>query len=201
MRKLFIIAPIIILLAVAGWWFFTERPQKYMSDAQKKILIVVAPVDFRDAEYFEPKKVFEAAGFEVKTASIQSGTARGADGGEAGIDLTVSEADPANFDAVVFIGGPGMKEIVGDESLQVLALKFKNAGKLVTAICVAPAILARAGVLTGLEATSFPDVKGDLEQNGAAYVDRPVVTSGRIITANGPSASNEFGEAIVKSLK
>lgn len=201
MRKLLFVLSIIILSSVAGWWFFIRQPDKNMSEVKKKILMVIAPIDFRDVEYFEPKKIFEQAGFEVKTASIQSGTARGADGGEVKIDLTVSQASPADFDAVAFIGGPGMAQIVGDESLQALAKKFFNAGKLTAAICVAPAILARAGVLAGAQATSFPSVKADLEAGGAAYLDQAVVASGKIITANGPAAAREFGEKIVKSLQ
>jgi protease I len=200
MNKTYYILILIILSVVAGWWFFAKQLNKNM-EPKKRILMVIAPVDFCDIEYFEPKKVFEAAGFEVKTASIQSGIARGADGGEAKIDLTVSQADPQEFDAVAFIGGSGMAQIVGDESLQVLALKFKNAGKLTTAICVAPAILARAGLLKDIQATSFPDVKGDLEQNGAIYSDKAVVVSGNIITANGPAAAKAFGEALAENLK
>ena len=163
--------------------------------------MVIAPLDFRDSEYFTPKKIFEEAGIEVKTASIQSGVARGADGGEAKIDLTISDADPTKFDAIAFIGGPGMAKIVGDESLQILAKKFFQADKLTTAICVAPAILARAGVLRGLEATSFPDVRADLEAGGAAYLDQAVVESGKIITANGPAAASDYADAILRNLK
>lgn len=200
MRKLFIFSVIILLLMV-GWWFFIRQPQKNMSETKKKILMVVAPIDFRDVEYFTPKQAFGAAGFEVKTASIQSGTARGADGGEAPIDLTVSQAAPADFDAVVFIGGPGMAQIVADESLQVLAKKFYDAGKLTTAICVAPSILARAGILSGKEATAWPDVKTDLEDGGAIYLDKSVVTSGRIITANGPATAKEFAEKIISAFE
>lgn len=197
-KNIIIVSSIIALLAVV--YLFINNSDKNM-ETKKKILMVVAPVDFRDVEYFEPKKVFEVAGLEVKTASIQGGTARGTDGGEAKIDLTASEADPGQFDAVAFIGGPGMAAIVGDESLQILAKKFFDAGKLTAAICVAPAILARAGLLAGNEATSFPDVKADLEQGGATYLDVPVVTSGSIITANGPAAARAFAEAIVANLR
>jgi protease I len=162
--------------------------------------MVVAPLDFRDVEYFTPKKIFENAGFTVTTASIQSGVARGAEGGEAKIDLTVSQADPENFVAVVFVGGPGMQIISGDESLQALAIKFFKTDKLTAAICVAPAILAEAGLLTGIEATSHPDVKQILADNGAKFLDQPVVGGAKIITADGPEASAEFGRQIIDRL-
>ena len=198
MRKLLIIFPIILLLAGCSSQLLTNKKEAEMKN---KILMVVAPIDFRDTEYFTPKKIFEDEGFAVSTASIQSGTARGADGGEVKIDLTVSQADPANFTAVVFVGGPGMAQISDDESLQALAIKFVKAGKLTTAICVAPAVLARAGLLVGKEATSHSDAKQDLENNGAVFLDQPVVVGDKIITANGPEASEEFGRQIVEKLR
>lgn len=200
MRKILFISPIVVILMVAGWWFFTRQPQNTESLEQGKILMVIAPLDFRDVEYFTPKKIFEAAGFEVQTASIQFGIARGADGGEAKIDLTVSQAEPANFSAVVFVGGSGMQQISDDESLQVLAIKFVKANKLTTAICVAPAVLAKAGLLAGKEATSHPDVKQDLEENGALFLDQAVVAGDKIITANGPEAAEQFANQILNKL-
>ncbi len=172
-----------------------------MSLKNKKILMVVAPINFRDAEYFEPREILEASGVEIKTASIQSGIAKGAQGGETKIDLTVSDVNVADFDAVAFIGGPGMAEIVGDESLQILARKFYDAGKLTAAICVAPSILARAGILKGKQATSFPSVEKDLEDGGALYTGNDVAVDGKIITANGPEAAQKFGERIAEALK
>lgn len=163
--------------------------------------MVVAPINFRDEEYAEPRKVLEAAGAAIKVASIQSGIARGVGGTEAKIDLTVSDVSVSDFDAVAFIGGPGMAEIVGDESLQILARKFYDAGKLTTAICVAPSILARAGVLNGKQATSFSSVEQDLKDGGALYTGKDVTRDGLIITANGPEAAEKFGERIAEALK
>jgi len=188
----------IFILSGCSSQLLTDKKEAVMKN---KILMVVAPLDFRDVEYFTPKKIFEDEGFAVSTASIQSGTARGADGGEVKIDLTVSQADSADFVAVVFVGGPGMRQITDDESLQALAIKFSKAGKLITAICVAPAVLAKAGLLAGKEATSHSDAKQVLEDAGALFLDQPVVVSDKIITANGPEASEEFGRQIVEKLR
>jgi protease I len=115
--------------------------------------------------------------------------------------MTVSEVIVEDFDAVVFIGGPGMVEILGDESLQILAKKFYEAERLTTAICAASAILARAGVLRGKQATSWSGVEEDLKSGGAIYTGRTVTVDGKIITGNGPEAAREFGEKIVDALK
>ena len=201
-KKILILSILIILLPGCSLPFGKKQPSiNDMNLKSKKILMVVSPIDFRDAEYFEPRKILEAAGAEIKTASIQSGIAKGADGGETKIDLTVSDVNVADFDAVAFIGGPGMAEIVGDESLQILARKFYDAGKLTTAICVAPSILAKAGVLQGKKATSWPDVKEDLIKGGADYTGGAVMIDGKIITADGPASAKKFGERIAEALK
>ncbi|MFH1522644.1 MAG: DJ-1/PfpI family protein [Patescibacteria group bacterium] len=166
-----------------------------------KILMVIAPQLFRDQEYTEPRKIFEENGIEVSVASIQGGKAIGAEGTEVNIDLTVSEVSVEDFEAVVFIGGPGMAQIIDDESLQVLAKKFYNAGKLTAAICVAPSILAKAGIFDNKRATVWADNKDDLIAGGADYTGESVTIDGKIITADGPSSAKEFGEKIAEALK
>jgi len=168
----------------------------------KKIAIIIAYKDFRDEEYFIPKEVLENAGAEIKTASTKKGTAIGADGGEVEIDLLVSEINPADFDAIVFIGGPGALKYLDNEDSYQLAKKTISQNKVLAAICISPVILAKAGVLEGKKATvwSSPMDRGPvkiLENNGAIYQDESVVVDGKIITGNGPAAAEEFGKAII----
>ena len=162
--------------------------------------MVVSPIDFQDKEYNDSREILEGAGALIKVASIQGEVAKGASGTEVSLDLTVSEVNIDDFDAVVFIGGGGMVEIIDDESLQVLAKKFYNADKLITAICVAPAILAKAGILEGKQATSWDGAKEDLRIGGAIYTGDVVTQDKKIITGNGPMAAKEFGEKIVEVL-
>jgi len=163
--------------------------------------MVVVPRDFRDAEYSEPRKLFEEAGAKVQVASIQPGVAIGAEGLEVNIDLTVGQAEPEKFDAVVFVGGPGMLEIIDDESLQVLAKKFYGEEKITASICAASAILAQAGILEGKTATGWSGVRETMEEGGAKFSPESVVVDGKIITADGPASAREFGEEIVKALQ
>jgi protease I len=173
--------------------------QKNMQ-ADKKLLVVIAPKDFRDIEYTAPVKIFKEFGIDYKTTSIQQGDAYGVEGTLIKVDLPISDVNIDEYDGVVFIGGPGMAEIINDESQQILAEKFYKAGKLTSAICVAPAILAKAGILKGKKATAFSSVKTDIEAGGAVWQDEFTVIDGSIITANGPEAAEMFGEAIAKAL-
>jgi protease I len=177
-----------------------------MQDQTKKIAIIIAFRNFRDEEYFIPKQVFENNGFEAVTASTEKGIAIGGSGGEAEIDIIFEELDVSRFDAVVFVGGPGAYNHIEDEKVHNIARGFLEQGKLVSAICIAPAILAKAGVLSGRKATvwSSPMDKKPvkiLEESGAKYEDKPVVADGRIITANGPAAAKAFAEKIIAVLK
>ncbi|MEK6796720.1 MAG: DJ-1/PfpI family protein [Spirochaetota bacterium] len=168
--------------------------------AARTIVLVVAPKNFRDEEYFEPKKIFLAAGHKVVTASSGLSPAQGKLGGTADIDLLFTEIDATKFDIVVFVGGPGVVVYWDDWRAQALAKLFIENGKPVAAICSAPVILAKAGVLNGRRATCFPGDADKLKAAGAIVSEKSVEVDGSIITGNGPEASKEFGKAIVDYL-
>ncbi len=200
--------PFIIILALllSGCQFAPSPPLeearqlgKDMGDS-KKILMVIAPKDFRDEEYQEPRDILENNGYDIEVASIQTGAATGMQGTEAEIDITTSEVDPYRYQAVVFVGGPGMKQILGDNTLEMLAENFYQANKLTTAICIAPVILANTGLLENKKATSYEDGRESLLSNGADFLEENVVVDGNIITANGPQAATEFAQAILSEL-
>lgn len=179
---------------------FTMPPLK-----EKNIAFLIAFRDFRDEEYFKPKEILEKAGAEIKTASTQIGLAVGADGGEVEVDLLIENLDPVDFDALVFIGGPGCLKYLDNENSYQVAKETVAQGKVLAAICISPTILAKAGVLEGRRATvwSSPMDKSPvrtLEDGGAIYQDEPVVVDGKIITGNGPAAAKKFGEVIIEAL-
>jgi len=179
-------------------------PEKTLSG--KKIAMIVAFRDFRDEEYFIPKEILENAGAEIKTVSTQTGQAVGADGGEVQIDFILENLKVSDFDAIVFIGGPGaLKELDNEKSYDITQETVK-ANKVLAAICISPTILAKARVLEGKKATvwSSPLDRSPVEilkENGAVYQEESVVSDGKIITANGPGAAKNFAEAIIKILE
>ena len=173
------------------------------TNMNKKILMVIAFQDFRDEEYFVPKEILEKNGFTVETVSSKVGLAIGVEGGAIEVSKTAKEIETKNYDGVIFVGGPGMTEELDNLDFQKLARDFNQENKLVSAICIAPALLAKAKLLENKRATvwSSPLDKSAikiLRENGSIYADQPVVVDGKIITANGPEAAKDFGEAIVK---
>jgi protease I len=173
--------------------------------AGKKVLMVVAPQDFRDEEFFTPKKVFEAAGVKVTVASEGVSEARGVLGGTVRVDAELSSVSAKDFDAVVFIGGPGSEVYFDDEAALSLARESYSQGKVTAAICIAPTIFANAGVLEGRKATvwSSPasrEYVNALKDGGAKYTGESVVADGNIVTADGPASAQKFAEKVLEKL-
>ena len=168
--------------------------------SDKNVLIVVAQKDFRDEEFAEPKRILEEAGVGVKVASSTAGECYGVNGLSVEADLDFFGVVSTDLDAIIFVGGPGVQHILGDEAVLNLAKQFYAEGKLVCAICWASVILANAGLLKGKRATAWSGAKEDIVSKGALFSDDIVVVDGNIVTANGPEAADEFGQAIANIL-
>lgn len=169
----------------------------------RKVLMVVAPKDFRDEELAEPRIVLERAGATVEVASPQSGEALGMLGARIKPDHLLKGRRAAEYDAVVVVGGMGSTAFLWDNpDLHQLLQEMKQAGKVVAGICLSGAALARAGVLQGVKATVYEtkDSIAALDKGGAKRVKSDVVVDGRIVTANGPAAARAFGEAVAKTI-
>lgn len=162
--------------------------------------MVIAPDQFRDEEYAHPKQVLEQRGATVVTASVEPGECTGKLGMVATAEIAVADADPDEFDAVVYVGGSGSSVFFDDEDAQDLALDMAEDGKLVGAICIAPSVLAHAGLLEGKAATSFASQEDDLVMHGARWTGADVEVDGKIVTANGPAAARDFGETLADML-
>lgn len=164
------------------------------------ILVIVAPQDFRDEELTEPVNALERAGHRVTLASRAPGPCRGVNGLEVEATLALASATAQAFDGVVFVGGPGARVFFEDPQAHRLAREFEADHKLVAAICIAPAILARAGVLRGRRATVFKSEQAALREGGAELQPADVVADGLLVTASGPRHAAAFGQRLVQRL-
>lgn len=167
----------------------------------KTAVLVIAEKIFRDEEYLVPKEVLEKAGIKVLTASTTRGWAEGKLGARVRPDLLLSEVKTEEIDLLVFVGGGGAEQYFDDPVAHDLAKVMITAGKPVAAICIAPVILARAGLLKGKRATVYIDGAEELEKAGAVYTGKPVETDNLLVTANGPEAAEAFGRELVAFLQ
>lgn len=153
---------------------------------------------FEPVEALAPVDVMRRAGIEVVTTSIMGRREVVAAHGITVLADTVFE-DADFSDAAAFVlpgGGVGTDNLSGHEPLRALLKETAAAGKLIAAICAAPMVLGRTGLLEGRKATCYPGCEGDLF--GATYTATAVEEDGNIITACGPGVSFNFGFAIVK---
>jgi len=171
----------------------------------KKALLIIASKDFRDEEYFVTKETLERMGIKTKTASDEKGPAIGAFGGEANVDILLNDVNIDDFGAIVFIGGNGARRYLANNDSYGLIRKTIESGKVLGAICIAPTILAEAGVLRGKRCTVWTSNMDKsavkiIEENGGKYCDQSPVIDGKIVTADNFESSEAFGSAIAKML-
>jgi len=167
-----------------------------------KAVFIVAKQGFRDEELFDTKRILDTAGIETVIASTEPGEAQGSKGGSAKIDLKIRDIHMEDYDIIILIGGPGAPSLADYSEVLTLIQTAKKLGKKIAAICIAPYVLAKAGVLTGKKATTFPSEPAisEFAAKGVIRLEDPVVQDGNIITANGPLAAKDFGQKIVENL-
>jgi len=164
-------------------------------------VFIAASKNFREEELFETQKQLENASIETVIASSKKGLIKGQSGGKAQARMLLSDIVVDDYDAVIFVGGAGAKEYFADKTAWKIVREAVEKDKVLAAICIAPAILANAGVLDGITATSFKSERARLKKAGARYTSGVVERDGLIITAIGPEASARFGQVIAEAIK
>ena len=166
-----------------------------------KILMVLPPDQYQEEELNVPRDYFLRSGYQVHLASKGVETATGMSGERTEVDLDLDEVDLSDYIAVVFVGGEGIysQELNKASDFQKIAKSASAQNKIVGAICLGPWILADAGLLQGKKATASET--DHIKSKGAIVSDDAVVQDGKIITARGPSASEEFARTVVAALE
>jgi protease I len=169
----------------------------------KKVLMVIPHTQFRDEEFFEPKKILEDEGAKVVVASTSVRICRGMKGGTVQSDLAIGDAKADEYAGLVLCGGSSVPDVFwNDKKLQELAVAMSTAGKVIAAICLSTVVLAKAKLLADREATVYflPQALEELKAAGAKYVPETLLIHNNIILAEGPPDSQRFGQAIRSAL-
>jgi protease I len=179
----------------------SSTSESYSSPGKGKILMVLSPQQYQEEELNVPRDYFQNRGYSVVLASKGVKTATGMSGESIDVDLDLKNVKLSDYIAVVFVGGEGIYSLKlhEDPDYQALAKSAIAQKKLTGAICLGPWILADAGLLKGKRANASET--DHIKSKGAIVSDEAVVQDGNIITGNGPSASQEFAEAIVSVLE
>lgn len=188
---------VVLFVAGTGIALAGEGGEIMQNLVGKKAVFVIASKDFRDEEFFSPRERLSKAGARVIVASSTTNEVRGMVGRRVKPDVLLNDVSIKDADGIVFVGGSGASEFFTNAVAHKLAIDANSEGKVVAAICVAPVIIANAGLLKGKKAACFPSVRQQVEKGGAKVEDVMVVRQGNIVTACGPEAADEFAVALV----
>lgn len=138
-------------------------------------------------------------GIEVVVAGLRDGTVTASRGVRIVPDMSLDEALKLDYDMVALPGGlPGADHLAADRRVTDLLRRMNETGRYVGAVCAAPRVLARSGLLRGRTATAYP---GILQQEGHPDIrSDAVIRDGTVITSRAAGTAMDFALALIEAL-
>ena len=165
------------------------------------IYIFLAP-GFEEIEAIVPRDVLKRANIDVNTVSIGEKIVESTKELKVISDITINEVDMENIDGIVLPGGtPGTSNLEKCEQLIEIIKTCEEKKLLIAAICAAPSILGKLGILSGKDVCCFPDAEIEKYLAGAKINGKDVNVCENIITSKGPGTAFQFAFSIVEYLR
>ena len=162
------------------------------------VLVLLAP-GFEEIETITVVDILRRAGAKVTLAGTEEGPLKGSRGIEVMPDDLLNNVLEVDFDLLVLPGGqPGTDNLLKDVRVSQLLKKMDGLAKNIAAICAAPLVLQKAGILNNRCVTSHPSIQSDLGE--ISYSNDRVVVDGHIITNKSPGTAMEFSLKLVEIL-
>ena len=161
------------------------------------MIYVLLANGFEEIEALTPVDMLRRAGCAVRTVSLEEGlVVQGAHG--IGVVADLLPADAGDSVELLFLPGgmPGSLHLDASAFTDEMLRRVAKDGGRIAAICAAPLVLGRRGLLKGKRATCYPGFEKEL--TGAVVKEEPVVTDGHITTARGMGAATLFGAELVR---
>lgn len=164
------------------------------------MVYIILGTGFEEMEAICPCDILRRGGVEAKLAGIGGTQITGGNGITVQADCTVEEMDLEQMELIMLPGGMGgVHSILGSETAMEAVRYAHEQGRLVSAICAAPTILAKLGITDGKQAVVYPGLE---EQMGSARMqDANAVRDGRVLTGRAPGAAVDFGLMLLEALK
>jgi protease I len=169
----------------------------------KRIAFLVANEGVEQVELERPWEAIKEAGGRPALIAPEAGTVQAFNhldkGDRFDVEVTVTEADPSDYDGLVLPGGVANPDFLRtDEQAVAFTRAFFEAGKPVGAICHAPWTLVEAGVVKGRTLTSWPSLKTDIRNAGGNWVDEEVHVDNGLVSSRKPDDLDAFDAKIVE---
>lgn len=165
------------------------------------VLVPLAP-GCEELEAVTVIDLLRRADIEVVAAGLTKRPVKASHGTTLVPDASLDEVLEREFDMIVLPGGlPGADNLNNDERVHALLKRLAGEGKFTCAICAAPIVLAKAGLLDGKKATSYPGFLDKMALPGVTYTGAAVERDGTVITSRGPGTAMDFALALIEALK
>ncbi len=157
---------------------------------------------FEEVELVLPLRALKRADAQVDVVSLRHGRIRGVNlhlpASRVGVDKTVGEADPGDYDGLLLPGGFINPDLLRQSAeAREFVRAFAASDKPIATLCHGPWVLASAGLLGGRTLTSWPGIRDDLVNAGATWLDQEIVRDGNLTTSRGPQDMAAFVPAVL----
>ena len=156
---------------------------------------------FEEVEALCPLDILRRAGVEVTTVGVGKDMIRGAHGIVVCADIPDVMYRDSAPEMIILPGGmPGAANLDACKTVDAALKAASRKGAYMAAICAAPFVLGKRGLLEGRKAVCYPGMEDELIAAGGIYTDDAVVTDGKMITARAAGASEEFSFELIRVL-
>jgi protease I len=174
-------------------------PEKTLSGVRVAIL---ATNGFEEVELVKPRKALNDAGAVTKVISPEPGEIYGMHhhdkAGKVKVDVTLQQAHPENFDAVLLPGGALNADDLRDwREAQSFVRQADEAGKPIAVICHGSWLLVSAGLVRGRKLTSWPSIRYDIQNAGGTWEDREVLRDKNWVSSRKPDDIPAFDREMI----
>ncbi len=171
--------------------------------AKKRVLLVIAPLDFSDEIAITLKNLLEESGFQVDLSSTMTGTARGINGTQIPVSIDLKEVNPADYLGAILVGGPGfVSYFSGYRVLRGKLTEMNDSGRLLAAVGEALLLLARIGALKGIKVADPDDAEmiSTLQREGASIEKSQIVFDNHVLTASNKASPSKLASRVLEQL-
>jgi protease I len=182
-------------------------PKPRNSMAQNRLdgvrVAILVSTDFEQAEMVEPRKALDGAGATTTLISTQPGQVSGmhhdAKADQFKVDLTMDQANPDDFDAVLLPGGAlNADQLRMNPKAQQFVRRIDETNRPIAAICHAPWLLVSAGLVNGRTLTSYHTIQDDVRNAGGHWLDEPKVRDRNWVSSRSPKDIPHFNPAMIE---